>query len=104
MNTGEEYTGFGSLLLNFESLTENAETVSTCIQAVFLHLASSSEVAGIGITKKVRPGGLPSESKSNYLRSQVSDKGRTLEHDSGDVGTSNYIAVTALQSGDSNKP
>jgi hypothetical protein len=104
VNTGEEYTGFGSLLLNFESLTENAETVSTCIQAVLLHLASSSEVAGIGITKKVRPGGLPSESKSNYLRSQVSDKGRTLEHDSGDVGTSNYIAVTALQSGDSNKP
>ena len=104
VHTNEGYTGFGSLLLNFEPLAENAETLGTCIQAVLLHLASSSEVAGIGITKTVRSGGLTSERKPSHLRNQVSVKGRALENDSGDVGTSNYIAVTALQSGDSNKP
>jgi len=103
--THEKYTGFGSLLLKFEPLTDNDETVDECVTTVLVHLASSPEVAGLEISKKMRPEGILDESKLGHLRGQSPNKIRDLENGSDDdVGKSNYIAVTALQSGNASMP
>lgn len=76
-----------------------------------LHIASSSEVSALEITKKIHLEGQADATSDtgartdlNKFLSLTSTKFRALESSTGDVGVSNYIAVTALQSGDATKP
>ena len=96
--------GVSSLVIEFELLVEDDETTNTCFIAVLLHLASSSEVAGLEVTKKMRSQGQLKESKSNHLRGQLSLEDRRLQSVPTDPGALNFIAVTALQSGNASKP
>ena len=67
-------------------------------------MASSSEVAALEVTNKIRLAGLSGDRNLRHLHNHVSDKVRETRGSSGDSRALNYIAVTALQPGSSNKP
>ena len=102
-NVQKEYTGVGSLLLKLKPFTED-EAVDACFIAALLHLASFSEVAGLEVTERISLKGLPNGRNSGSFPSWKTDQGRKLRSSTGDVRALNYIAVTALQSGNANQP
>jgi subtilisin family serine protease len=93
----------GVLQLKFETLA-GEETSDGCLIVALLHLASSSEVAGLEITKKMRLQGHAEKIEAARNPRLRSAKGRELDGSASGVGVLNYVAVTALQSGDSSKP
>jgi len=99
-----EYDGFGSLLLKFQARSSGEESVGACVIKALMHVASSSEVAGLEVTKKFHLEG-HEKSKVENLMSLQSKQVRELESSlGGSVEALNYVAATALQSADSSKP
>ena len=103
VNVENTFEGLGVLQLKFETLA-GEETSDGCLIVALLHLASSSEVAGLEITKKMRLQGHPEKIEATPKPRLRSAKGRELDGSASGVGVLNYVAVTALQSGDSSKP
>jgi hypothetical protein len=104
VNSVQKYAGLGSLTLGFELLTKEEVTDGACFIAALNHIASFSEVTGFEITKKMRTLGQLDKSKAGRLRGHALDTGDELESSFANFGVLNNVAVTALQSGDSNKP
>jgi hypothetical protein len=99
-----EYDGFGSLHLKFEAHAAGGESVGACVIKALMHVASSSEVAGLEVTKKLQLEG-HEKSKLDDLLSLEAEKVRELESSlGGGAEAMNYAAATALQSADSSKP
>jgi hypothetical protein len=104
IHTSTGYSGLGSLLLKFKPLAHE-EATEACLIAALLHLASSSNVTGLEVAKKMITEKLLREINSGHLVNLKLDNDRELKGSSfGNIRALNYIAVTALQSGSSSRP